>query len=1176
MDFGLGLILSFTDNATAGINNAVNSLNQLTEVAGNASTSLNQMTSLSALSVVTDQMGSSFLNAGQTIFSTLGQIISKVNDTGQTLMFAEMQLDKLYENSGRTGASIIGDIQAYAKSSIFEFEDLISVVTNLKAVGIEAFDTIASSTGASQQTLMDYAADLASFAPTMRNAYGTGIQASMGALKEYIAEGNAMSLKRGAGLDITAILGEDKGATIEERSRQVADLLEQLGMVGMTANMANTPMTKLSNMSDTLFQFLGMVSSSGVYDKFNELISKFADYVMAIPEEELENIAKSVGSALTSIMKPLEWIVDKVLDVANSIRALVANNPQLIKIATVGVTIAGVFLVLAGVALKVTSAMSGLSLMLLTFGKSFKDIGTLIRTGSLKILGTLLPLTTAIALFAFAWKNDFAGIRTNVTEFVKGVVGAFKTAKQSISGSVEDLTTSLNDLRSKGDFFSNLTIGIMKVMMAIQALSDCWNDNELSEENYLKAKELGILPLIEAILDLKYKFEFFKQGFLDGWREIGERIKSTLQGFLDNVEGTALEGLVNNLTEFLQKLASGDTQAWYDFGQSFADFTLKALIFFEALSIFKKVSTIFSGISKVIAPLISLIMTHPIVALIVGIITAIGVLYAKSESFRDLITSVFGQLKQVAIEALMALLPSITNVFEAIKGFLPQLIDLFKKIGESMSSIIESIIGLVMQIIPIIMEVIGSVINTIVDLMPTIMNIITTVVNIFTTLFGIISELIDMVVPFLVDIISQIGKLISDILPVVADLLSNVVDAIMNVINLVLPMLKSIIEALMPIIKTIMNIISAIVAKLVPVIKSLVSIISNVIKMIIDIITPIITVVMQIVQAIIKVLAPIVDIILKAVGFIIDIILGIVQVVISVVEAIVAVISGIVGFIMSIINVIVQIVMSLIEIIVGIVTTIIETITGIISGIITVIQSIWDFMVNTFSNAVSFFSGVFTSVFEVISGIFNNIADFFTTVWNGIVEVFSTISDVISETVRGAINKVIGGAVNIINGFIKAINLAVGVINEIPGVQITKLTELSVPQLAKGGVVETPTLSLIGEAGKEAVVPLENNLGWISQLASMLTDKMNNNIVPANNRQYIENGDTNNQSSYLTTNNNNTQTVQGDTNNSVVFSEGSIQITIQNASEEEAIKFARVVMEYIKRQQELDRMLQYG
>ena len=52
MDFGLGLVLSFTDNATAGINNAVNTLNQLTATAESASNSLNEMASLSALSVV--------------------------------------------------------------------------------------------------------------------------------------------------------------------------------------------------------------------------------------------------------------------------------------------------------------------------------------------------------------------------------------------------------------------------------------------------------------------------------------------------------------------------------------------------------------------------------------------------------------------------------------------------------------------------------------------------------------------------------------------------------------------------------------------------------------------------------------------------------------------------------------------------------------------------------------------------------------------------------------------------------------------------------------------------------------------------------------------------------------------------------------------------------------------
>lgn len=1132
MDFGLGLILSFTDNATAGINNAVNSLNQLTEVAGNASTSLNQIASLSALSVVTDQMGSSFLGAGQTILSTLGQVISKVNDTGQTLMFAEMQLDKLYENSGRTGASIIGDIQAYAKSSIFEFEDLISVVTNLKAVGIEAFDTIASSTGASQQTLMDYAADLASFAPTMRNAYGTGIQASMGALKEYIAEGNALSLKRGAGLDITAILGEDKGATIEERSRQVADLLEQLGMVGMTANMANTPMTKLSNMSDTLFQFLGMVSSSGVYDKFNDLISKFADYVMAIPEEELQLIAQTIGSSLIAIMKPLEWVIDKVLDLADSLRTLVANNPELVKIVTVGGAITGVLLVLAGVALKVTSAMSGLSLMLLTFGKSFKDIGTLIRTGSLKILGTLLPLATAIALFAFAWKNDFAGIRTNVTEFVKGVVGAFKTAKQSISGSVEDLTTSLNDLESKGDFFSNLTIGIMKVMMAIQALSDCWNDNELSEENYLKAKELGILPLIEAILDLKYKFEFFKQGFLDGWREIGERIKSTVQGFLDNVEGTALEGLVNNLTEFLQKLASGDAQAWYDFGQSFADFTANALALWVVL---KAVNGVIGGIAKVYTVISGISKVFSVFGKIGGWISkAFPYIAGLSKGFGDFLlmmqmglSSGLGFFQSLEL-ALTTIATPLSGIISIVVGAVTSILSFFDMLKNGFSWLKE-----ILMVVGIALVAIGAIILGAPAL---IAGIVAGIVALIATLIVVIKDNWQAICDFF----SKIGKWIYDnVIKPIADFFVSLWDGIVTGVTTAFNKVKNFLS-------TIANWIY-----------------TNVIQPVVNFFTTIVF----------PIISKIVEIVMK----IIEIVVVLVSVFVQWVKT--NVIDPIINFFVNLWNTIVEGVVSFVEgvkTVIGVITSWIYT--NIIQPVSSFFSGLWNGIV---SGVTSFIEGVKSIFITIVDWIKTNIVDpissFFSGLWESITTAFDTIADTITSVLKGAVNTVLNYIGGVINGVISGINSAISVINEIPGVSITKITELEIPQLAKGGVVETPTLSLIGEAGKEAVVPLENNLGWISQLASMLTDRMDNSIVPANNKQYIENGgDTNNQSSYLTTNNNTTQTVQGDTNNSVVFSEGSIQITIQNASEEEAIKFARVVMEYIKRQQELDRMLQYG
>lgn len=1178
MDFGLGLVLSFTDNATAGINNAVNSLNNLTNIAENASTSLEQMASLSALSVVSNQIGSSFLNMGSTIISTLSQAVKKVTDTGTTLMYAGNQLQMLYSDLGEgAGDMMLGKIQDYAKKSIFAFEDLIPVVTSLKAVGIEAFDEIATSTGSASQTLMDYASDLAAFAPQMKNAYGTGIKAAMGALREYIAEGNAMSLKRGAGIDITAILGEDKGGSIEERSQQVADLIDKLGMLGMTASLAGTPMQRLSNMGDVLFQTIAMISESGVYDKFSSLIAKISDYVFAIPEEELKSIANTIGGALTSIMTPLEWVVDKVLALADSLRNLVSNNPKLVKLMTIAVAITGVFLVLAGVALKVTSAFSGLSLMFLASGKTFSSLGSLFRVGALKMMGVLLPLTALIGLLYLSWKNDFAGIRTNLTYFVTNVMSSFKTARQAVSGSVEDMVSTLNTLGNKNDFFSKLTIGLMKMMVLFKAVADGWNDFTLSEETFLKAKELGILPLVEAILDLKYRFDFFKQGFLDGWKAIGDTVSNVVMGFLDSLDGTMFEGLADGVLGFLQSLSGSDTDAWYNLGETFSKITAIAIPLLTVLLKFKKVKSIFSGIFSVVKPLLGLIVAHPIVALIIGVITALGVLYAKSESFRDLVNNVFNQLKQGAMSFIAELAPLIAVVAGTLKQLLPQMLSAFTRIGQALIPIIESVFSLAMQLLPTLSSIIGTIISVVISLMPTIMNVITTIANILATVFEIVGELMDLVIPFIVDLVEQIGGLINDILPVIADLLADVIGAVMNVVNLVLPMIKSIIQALMPIIKTIMDIVSSIVAKLIPVIKSIISIVANIIKAVISIIMPIITVVMQIVQAIIVILAPIVDIILKAVGFIIDIIMGIVQVVVSIVEVIVAVISGIVQFIMGIVNVIVQVIMSIVSVIVGIVTTIIETITSIISGIIAVFQGIWDFIVNLFSNAVGFFSDVFTSVYNVIAKIFQGIADFFTGIWNGIISVFTTIGDTISGAVKGAINSVLKGAIKIINGFIGAINGAIGFINKIPGVEIKKLTKLEVPELAKGGVVDKPTLSLVGEAGKEAVVPLENNTGWITGLANVLASEIRN-ITPTNtnisNNTNNQQGNTTNR--YMTSNTTNTQTVQGDTDNSITFNKGAIQITAQNTSDEEALRLARKIMEYIKRQKEIDDMVNYA
>lgn len=80
---------------------------------------------------------------------------------------------------------------------------------------------------------------------------------------------------------------------------------------------------------------------------------------------------------------------------------------------------------------------------------------------------------------------------------------------------------------------------------------------------------------------------------------------------------------------------------------------------------------------------------------------------------------------------------------------------------------------------------------------------------------------------------------------------------------------------------------------------------------------------------------------------------------------------------------------------------------------------------------------------------------FFERLWGGI-----------KSTFKGAINWVIDQ----LNRPIKAFNEVAKTLGRLPGVPTISLP--TIPHLAEGGIVNRPTLALIGEAGPEAVVPL--------------------------------------------------------------------------------------------------------
>lgn len=174
----------------------------------------------------------------------------------------------------------------------------------------------------------------------------------------------------------------------------------------------------------------------------------------------------------------------------------------------------------------------------------------------------------------------------------------------------------------------------------------------------------------------------------------------------------------------------------------------------------------------------------------------------------------------------------------------------------------------------------------------------------------------------------------------------------------------------------------------------------------------------------------------------------------------------------------------------------VENIKIIFSKVVTIAKEIWGGIKNTFSVVGTFFKDVFTTAYTTVKNVFSPIVNFFSGIFDKIKNIFikigSTVGQVISGAFKGVVNGVLGTIESVLNTPIKAINGLIGVINKVPGINLGKLSTFNLPRLARGGVVEKPTLAEIGENGKEVVMPLEHNTGWISRLADEIDERRGN------------------------------------------------------------------------------------
>ena len=189
--------------------------------------------------------------------------------------------------------------------------------------------------------------------------------------------------------------------------------------------------------------------------------------------------------------------------------------------------------------------------------------------------------------------------------------------------------------------------------------------------------------------------------------------------------------------------------------------------------------------------------------------------------------------------------------------------------------------------------------------------------------------------------------------------------------------------------------------------------------------------------------------------------------------------------------------MPTIKTIIGIAMTIIviaiKLVIAIVVKVIKVISSIWKFIKPAIDKLVEIIAKAVENIVKTFNFLTKDVPRIFQEVVQSAKDKFNAVKDAIMKPINKAVS-LVSKAVEKVKGFFSGLSF------KFPSIKLPKLptphirgsfslTPPSVPKLswyAKGGVFNSPTTIGVGENGSEAVMPLQNNTGWIDTLASKL------------------------------------------------------------------------------------------
>lgn len=162
-----------------------------------------------------------------------------------------------------------------------------------------------------------------------------------------------------------------------------------------------------------------------------------------------------------------------------------------------------------------------------------------------------------------------------------------------------------------------------------------------------------------------------------------------------------------------------------------------------------------------------------------------------------------------------------------------------------------------------------------------------------------------------------------------------------------------------------------------------------------------------------------------------------------------------------------------------------------------------------FDGLIQFIKGVFTGdwkmawegVKKIFGAIWNWIKNTLKTVlqiaWNTVKGIASRVGETISNVFKAIVNGVLSAIERVLNSPIRAVNRLIGVINAVPGINLSTLPTFNLPRLKVGGIINMPNKGTMvggaaigGEAGREGVIPLTDQ-----QAMAQLGAEIGRNVV---------------------------------------------------------------------------------